>query len=52
VKEFAKIGDAIESAVQSYAKDVRARKFPAPEHTYAMKGKAGAATKKTKMTGS
>ena len=52
VKEFAKIGDAIESAVQSYAKDVRARKFPAPEHTYAMKGKAGAVTKKTKMTGS
>jgi 3-methyl-2-oxobutanoate hydroxymethyltransferase len=52
VKEFAQIGEAIESAVQSYADDVRARKFPAPEHTYTMKDGAEAATKKTKMTGS
>jgi 3-methyl-2-oxobutanoate hydroxymethyltransferase len=52
VKEFAKIGEAIEGAVQSYADDVRSRKFPAEEHTYAMKGKAAPATKKTKMTGS
>jgi 3-methyl-2-oxobutanoate hydroxymethyltransferase len=52
VKEFAQIGNAIEGAVQSYADDVRSRKFPAVEHTYAMKSKAGPATKKTKMTGS
>ncbi len=52
VKEFAKIGEAIESAVKAYANDVRARKFPAEEHTYAMKDEAGKVTKKTKMTGS
>jgi 3-methyl-2-oxobutanoate hydroxymethyltransferase len=52
VKEFAQIGDAIESAVQSYADDVRARKFPAIEHTYTMKGENAPDTKKTKMTGS
>ncbi len=52
VKEFAQIGKAIEGAVQSYADDVRARRFPAAEHTYTMKGDKAAATKKTKMTGS
>ena len=52
VKEFAKIGDAIETAVKAYADDVRTRKFPAEEHTYAMKDEAGKVTKKTKMTGS
>jgi len=52
VKEFAQIGDAIESAVQSYAEDVRTRRFPAVEHTYTMKGKNAPDTKKTKMTGS
>ena len=52
VKEFAQIGDAIESAVLSYAEDVRARKFPAAEHTYSMKGENTTDTKKTKMTGS
>ena len=52
VKEFAQIGDAIESAVQSYADDVKSRKFPAREHTYAMKDEAAQATKKSKMTGS
>ena len=52
VKEFAKIGEAIETAVKAYADDVRARKFPAEEHTYAMKDEAGKVTKKTKMTGS
>ncbi|GBE44593.1 MAG TPA: 3-methyl-2-oxobutanoate hydroxymethyltransferase [Rhizobiales bacterium] len=52
VKEFAQIGDAIEGAVRSYADDVRARRFPASEHTYAMKDDKSAATKKTKMTGS
>ncbi|MDA7945985.1 MAG: 3-methyl-2-oxobutanoate hydroxymethyltransferase [Hyphomicrobiaceae bacterium] len=52
VKEFAQIGDAIETAVKAYADDVRARKFPAEEHTYAMKDDAAKVTKKTKMTGS
>lgn len=37
VKEFGKVGDAIRNAIQSYATEVRARTFPAPEHTYGMK---------------
>lgn len=52
VKEFSQIGSAIETAVKSYADEVRARTFPASEHTYAMKDDAPKATKKTKMTGS
>ncbi len=52
VKEFARIGEAIEGAVQSYADDVRARKFPANEHTYGMKGDASPDTKKSKRAGS
>jgi 3-methyl-2-oxobutanoate hydroxymethyltransferase len=34
VKEFAQIGDAMRSGVEAYASDVRARAYPAPEHTY------------------
>jgi len=59
VKEYAQLADAIQGAVAAYASDVRARKFPAPEHTYGMKdepapasGAAGQATKRPKMTGS
>ena len=52
VKEFSQIGSAIESAVKSYAEEVKARTFPASEHTYAMKGDTDAAKKKSKMTGS
>lgn len=37
VKEFGKVGDAIRNAIQSYATEVRARTFPAPEHTYGLK---------------
>ena len=37
VKEFGKVGKAIERAIKSYAGEVRARTFPAPEHTYEMK---------------
>ena len=37
VKEFGSIGGAIERAIRSYAEEVRAKTFPAPEHTYAMK---------------
>ncbi len=40
VKEFGKIGTAIEGAIRSYADEVRARSFPAPEHTYAMRAAA------------
>ena len=43
VKEFGKVGEAIEDAIASYADEVRNRTFPAPEHTYAMKD--GAPTK-------
>ena len=37
VKEFGKVGAAIEGAIRSYAEEVRARNFPAPENTYEMK---------------
>jgi len=37
VKEFGKVGAAIEGAIKAYAEDVRARNFPAPENTYEMK---------------
>lgn len=49
VKEFAGLGQAIESAVSDYAREVRERTFPAPEHTYTMRD---AATKTPKKTGS
>lgn len=52
VKEFGQIGAAIETAVKSYAEEVKARRFPASEHTYAMKDGKEPATKKPKMTGS
>ncbi len=42
VKEFGAIGKAIESAIGSYAREVRGRTFPAPEHTYALKGEEAA----------
>lgn len=59
VKVFGAIGAAIEGAVKEYAEEVRARRFPAAEHTYAMKkpakGGQGSgtvrATKKPKMGG-
>lgn len=37
VKEFGKIGEAIDKAIRSYAEDVRNRRFPEDLHTYAMK---------------
>jgi 3-methyl-2-oxobutanoate hydroxymethyltransferase len=48
VKKFAELGNAIETAVKSYADDVRSRAFPGPEHVYAMResgGNAGATAK-------
>jgi 3-methyl-2-oxobutanoate hydroxymethyltransferase len=37
VKRYADLAPSILHAVKSYADDVRARTFPAPEHTYTMK---------------
>lgn len=37
VKEFGKVGAAIENAISMYADDVRERRFPDPEHVYEMK---------------
>ncbi len=37
VKEFGNVGAAIEGAIKSYAEEVRARRFPAVEHTYDVK---------------
>lgn len=37
VKEFGKVGRAIERAIKSYSLDVRNRAFPAPENTYDVK---------------
>jgi 3-methyl-2-oxobutanoate hydroxymethyltransferase len=37
VKAFGNVGAAIEGAISSYAEEVRARRFPAVEHTYAAK---------------
>ena len=37
VKEFGKVGAAIEGAIRMYAEDVRSRAFPGPENTYEMK---------------
>ncbi len=57
VKEFGAIGAAIEGAIKGYADEVRARSFPAPQHTYAVKsddaakagsGASAGASKKTK----
>jgi 3-methyl-2-oxobutanoate hydroxymethyltransferase len=37
VKEFGKVGKAIERAIKGYAQEVKARRFPADEHTYEVK---------------
>jgi 3-methyl-2-oxobutanoate hydroxymethyltransferase len=37
VKEFGRVGAVIEGAIQSYAEEVRARRFPEAAHTYTMK---------------
>jgi 3-methyl-2-oxobutanoate hydroxymethyltransferase len=56
VKEFGKVGAAIEGAIRTYAEEVRSGSFPAREHTYAMReeetrsaaAERGRAFKKTK----
>jgi 3-methyl-2-oxobutanoate hydroxymethyltransferase len=50
VKKFAAIGEAIESAVKSYADDVRTRAFPGSEHVYGMRDEDGS-PKKVKAQG-
>ena len=39
VKRYGDLGPSIESAVASYAAEVRARAFPGPEHVYSMRRK-------------
>src|SRR5881392_3535546 len=36
VKRYAEVGDGMVSGVRAYADEVRAGKFPAPEHTYSV----------------
>jgi len=36
VKRYAEIGDTIRTALEEYAADVRERRFPEDQHTYAM----------------
>ena len=36
VKRYAEVGDVVRSALASYASDVRERRFPEEQHTYAM----------------
>ncbi len=42
VKEFGNVGAVIDGAIASYAQEVRARTFPAPEHTYTFAAKPDA----------
>jgi 3-methyl-2-oxobutanoate hydroxymethyltransferase len=53
VKKYGSIGAAIEGAIRDYAGEVRARTFPAEEHTYAMATPptAGAAGSEVPTTG-
>ena len=37
VKEFGKVGAAIEGAIKMYAEEVRSRAFPMKENTYEVK---------------
>jgi len=37
VRQFGRVGEAIDRAIADYAASVRERSFPAPEHTYGMK---------------
>jgi 3-methyl-2-oxobutanoate hydroxymethyltransferase len=51
VKEFGRVGAVIDGAIASYAAEVRARTFPAPEHTYKMAETAAEAASVTPATG-
>jgi 3-methyl-2-oxobutanoate hydroxymethyltransferase len=39
VRRYGELGPGIEAAIQAYAKDVRSRAFPGPEHVYPMRPK-------------
>jgi 3-methyl-2-oxobutanoate hydroxymethyltransferase len=39
VKRYGELGPGIEAAISDYAKEVRSRTFPGPEHVYAMRSK-------------
>jgi 3-methyl-2-oxobutanoate hydroxymethyltransferase len=39
VRRYGELGPAIEAAVEAFARDVRSRAFPGPEHVYDMKAK-------------
>ena len=41
VKRYTSLGPAIETAVASYAAEVRNRRFPGPEHVYSVKKREG-----------
>ncbi len=43
VKRYAELGRAMEEAVTAYAADVRARRFPGPEHTFGERRRRGQA---------
>ena len=40
VRRYGDLGPAIEAAIEGYARDVRSRAFPGPEHVYGMKTKS------------
>lgn len=40
VKRYAELGQSAAEAINAYAEDVRARRFPAPEHAFAAEAKA------------
>jgi 3-methyl-2-oxobutanoate hydroxymethyltransferase len=50
VKEYAELRTAVEGAVKAYARDVRARAFPAKEHTYSTLEEVPEALKKFNIT--
>ncbi|MEM7397431.1 MAG: 3-methyl-2-oxobutanoate hydroxymethyltransferase [Pseudomonadota bacterium] len=52
VKEYADLRSAVEGAVKAYAQDVRARAFPAEEHTYSTLEEVPEALKKFNISAS
>jgi len=47
VKEFGKLGEAIQNSVKDYASEVKNRKFPSREHVYGMKKSKTGTIRKT-----
>src|SRR5947209_13922141 len=44
VKRYAELGPSIETAVEAYAREVRARAFPGPGQVYGMKAKSSSSS--------